>query len=155
MCIINLAHFTLTREVYIFKNPDEVHRMREAARLARRMLDFALNLAAPGVPTDYIDERTHEEIVKNGAYPSPLQYCGFPKSICTSINEVACHGIPDSRPLERGDVLKIDVSLFLKGFHGDNCGCVVVGEDLNHKNSIMQATFDSLQQSIDICGPGV
>ena len=102
--------------------PKDFPRLREAGQLARRMLDYANSLAAPGVTTDYIDAMVFKEIVRNGAYPSPLNYAGFPKSICTSVNEVICHGIPDDRPLEEGDLLSIDVSLFYNGFHGDNCG---------------------------------
>jgi methionyl aminopeptidase len=143
-------------DIYIFKDPDEIARMRDSGHLARRMLDFCLSLAAPGVTTDYIDALAHEEMVKNGAYPSPLLYSGFPKSICTSVNEVCCHGIPDSRPLQQGDMLKIDVSLYLNGFHGDNCGCVMVGEgDAKDKTGLMQTTSDALEAAIAICGPDV
>lgn len=129
--------------------------MKESGHLARRMLDFALSLAAPGVTTDYIDEKVHEEIIRHGAYPSPLLYSGFPKSICTSVNEVACHGIPDSRPLLAGDMLKIDVSLFLNGFHGDNCGCVMVGDGVVDESGLMQASSDALEKAVAQCGPGV
>jgi methionyl aminopeptidase len=142
-------------EVYLFKDPDEINRMKASGHLARRMLDYALSLAAPGVTTDYIDLKVHEEIIKHGAYPSPLLYSGFPKSICTAVNEVACHGIPDSRPLLEGDMLSIDVSLYLNGFHGDNCGCVMVGEDIIDESGLMQAAHDALEKSIAVCGPGV
>lgn len=138
----------------MFKDPDEIHRMKESGHLARRMLDYALSLAAPGVTTDYIDGKVHDEIVRHGAYPSPLLYSGFPKSICTAVNEVACHGIPDNRPLLHGDMLKIDVSLFLNGFHGDNCGCVMVGESAVDSSGLMQATHDALEKAIAVCGPG-
>ena len=102
--------------------PQDFPGLRVAGRLAREMLDYANSLAVPGVTTDYIDAMVFREIIKHGAYPSPLNYAGFPKSICTSVNEVICHGIPDDRPLEDGDLLSIDVSLFYNGFHGDNCG---------------------------------
>lgn len=103
-------------------DPKDYSKLREAGRLARKMLDFANSLVVPGVSTDHIDKLVHDEIVKHGAYPSPLNYAGFPKSICTSVNEVVCHGIPDSRVLVNGDMISIDVSVYLNGFHGDNCG---------------------------------
>ncbi|KAF8756789.1 hypothetical protein HU200_011046 [Digitaria exilis] len=73
----------------------------------------------PGITTDEIDKAVHQMIIDNGAYPSPLGYCGYPKSVCTSVNECICHGIPDSRPLEDGDIINIDVTVYLNGYHGD------------------------------------
>ena len=94
-----------------------------------------------------------------GAYPSPINYRGFPKAICTSVNEVVCHGIPDSRVIEAGDVVSIDVSLYLDGMHGDNCGTVISGDpdmSLSDSNviSLVQATQLALDESIAICKPG-
>jgi len=103
-------------------------RMRTAARLARRTLDAACDLASPGVTTDEIDTRVHDALIQAGAYPSPLNYAGFPKSLCASVNEVICHGIPDSRPLRFGDVVSFDVSCYVGGVHGDNCATVIVGD---------------------------
>jgi methionyl aminopeptidase len=122
------------------------------------MLDYACTLAVAGSTTDDIDRLTHEAIVKAGAYPSPLQYATFPKSICTSVNEIVCHGIPDDRPLQLGDMLKIDVSLFLNGFHGDNCATVMVGGEAwtrPEDKLLIEATRDALNKAIEICGPGV
>ena len=112
-------------------------RMRRAARLARTTLDLACSLAKPGVTTDEIDEVVHQAIINAGAYPSPLNYAGFPKSLCSSINEVICHGIPDTRPLQFGDIVSFDVSCYvpvhddeeIKGVHGDNCATVIVGDE--------------------------
>lgn len=104
-----------------------IQRMRDACALARDALAFAGSLVRPGVTTDEIDAQTHEFLVRHGAYPSPLRYGTFPKSICTSVNEVAVHGIPDDRPLLDGDVISIDVSCFLRGFHGDTCRTFFVG----------------------------
>ena len=106
-----------------------IPRMKNAARLARRVLDYACSLAKPGVLTDGIDTAVHQAIIDAGAYPSPLNYAGFPKSVCTSVNEVICHGIPDSRPLQRGDIVSFDVSCFVGGVHGDNCATVIVGDE--------------------------
>lgn len=103
--------------------------MRRAARLARRTLDVACAVAQqPGVTTDDVDAVVHETLIQAGAYPSPLNYVGFPKSVCSSVNEVICHGIPDTRPLELGDVVSFDVSCFLDGVHGDNCATIIVGD---------------------------
>jgi methionyl aminopeptidase len=99
--------------------------------LAKKFLNYAGSLVKPGVTTDEIDRKVHEAIVAEGAHPTPIGYPGdvkpFPKSICTSVNEVLGHGIPDSRPLEAGDVISIDVSLYYNGFHGDTCGTFYVG----------------------------
>ncbi|EFJ41280.1 hypothetical protein VOLCADRAFT_102436 [Volvox carteri f. nagariensis] len=94
-------------------------RMRASGRLAARVLEFAGSLVRPGVTTDEIDKAVHAMIIENGAYPSPLNYGKFPKSVCTSVNECVCHGIPDDRPLEAGDIVNIDVTVFLDGYHGD------------------------------------
>ena len=84
-------------------------------------------MARPGISTDEINTLVHQFIIEEGAYPSPLNYAHFPKSVCTSINEVVCHGIPDGYILKKGDVASFDVSLFYDGFHGDNCATVLVG----------------------------
>jgi methionyl aminopeptidase len=106
--------------------------MRAAAQLARQGLDLACGMAVRaheiGRTTDDIDTAVHQYIVHAGAYPSPLGYLGFPKSICSSVNEVICHGIPDQRPLQFGDVVSFDVSCYLDGVHGDNCATVIVGD---------------------------
>ncbi len=140
---------------FYFYNEYEIPHVRKSARLARKMLEYALSLAKPGVTTDYIDRMTHAEIIRHGAYPSPLNYYKFPKSICTSINEVVCHGIPDDRVLKDGDIISIDVSVYLNGFHGDNCGTVVVGDNPDPKLlKLIQTTKDAVQKAIDICKPG-
>jgi methionyl aminopeptidase len=109
-------------------------RMRAAARIAREALDLACSLASVGVTTDAIDNAVHDTLLSRGVYPSPLNYAGFPKSLCSSVNEVICHGIPDLRPLEFGDVVSFDVSCYVHfpdagiGVHGDNCATVVIGD---------------------------
>lgn len=135
---------------------EEIPKVRKAARLARKILEFSLKQAKPGVTTDFIDKLAHEEILKHGAYPSPLNYFGFPKSICTSVNEVVCHGIPDDRVLKDGDILSIDVSVYLDGFHGDNCGTIVVGDKPDPESlRLVQCTKDAVQNAINVCKPGV
>jgi methionyl aminopeptidase len=136
--------------------PESIKLMRDAARLARKTLDLACRLAAPGVTTDEIDTAVHEAIIEAGAYPSPLNYAGFPKSLCSSINEVVCHGIPDSRPLQFGDVVSFDVSCFLNGVHGDNCATLIVGDDntqdtFEQERRLVETTKESLEAAIDAC----
>eukprot|EP00607_Mallomonas_marina_P001072 CAMPEP_0182427812 /NCGR_PEP_ID=MMETSP1167-20130531/19990_1 /TAXON_ID=2988 /ORGANISM="Mallomonas Sp, Strain CCMP3275" /LENGTH=246 /DNA_ID=CAMNT_0024610329 /DNA_START=295 /DNA_END=1035 /DNA_ORIENTATION=+ len=139
--------------------------MRESAFLARRMLDFACSKVEVGITTDDIDALTHDEIVRNGAYPSPLNYAGFPKSICTSVNEVVCHGIPDNRELEKGDIVSIDISLYYNGFHGDNCATVIADDSSNFDSTstteirptikLIEGTKNALYESIAGIGPGI
>lgn len=129
--------YATTGRVPMLSHPDQVYihgeeftdRLRQAARLARRTLDLACEFAKPGITTDEIDTVVHEAIISEGAYPSPLNYAGFPKSVCSSINEVICHGIPDGRALELGDIVSFDVSCFLNGVHGDNCATILIGDE--------------------------
>lgn len=128
-------------------------RQRAAAQLARRMLDLACSVAKSNVTTDEIDTVVHEAIIANDAYPSPLNYAGFRKSLCSSINEVVCHGVPDTRPLQFGDIVSFDVSCFLGGVHGDNCATVIVGDEqetdegagVDWRGVPYRTTFDNLQ----------
>ena len=145
-------------------NKEEIVRARKAGKLARKMLDFANELASDprnGYSTEDVDRLTHEEIIKHGAYPSPINYRGFPKAVCASVNEVVCHGIPDSRVIEEGDMVSIDVSLYIDGFHGDNCGTIICGgaredrEEDQRAVALIRATEEALDKAIEICGPGV
>jgi len=115
--------------ILIFSEDEHLANMRHAAKLARRVLDHACSVAKPGITTDQVDTAVHEALLEAGAYPSPLNYVGFPKSLCSSINEVICHGIPDTRPLEFGDIVSFDVSCFVNGVHGDNCATIIVGDE--------------------------
>ncbi|KAG6499769.1 hypothetical protein ZIOFF_039561 [Zingiber officinale] len=116
--------------------------MRASGRLAAEVLEYAGTLVQPGTMTDDIDKAVHQMIIENGAYPSPLGYGGFPKSVCTSVNECICHGIPDSRPLEDGDIINIDVTVFLNGYHGDTSAtffCGNVDEDARQLVEILSS----------------
>src|SRR4051794_18180446 len=110
------------------KDADTIARMRTAGRIAGDALAEVGRHVAPGVTTDDLDRIGHEYLVAHDAYPSTLGYKGFPKSLCTSVNEVICHGIPDSRPLEDGDVVKVDITAFIGGVHGDTCATFFAGE---------------------------
>jgi methionyl aminopeptidase len=103
------------------RDPGLIERIRVAARIAAQALEVTGAAVRPGITTDEIDRIGHEFMLDHGAYPSTLGYRGFPKSLCTSVNEVVCHGIPDDRPLQDGDIVKIDITAYKDGAHGDNC----------------------------------
>eukprot|EP01031_Cornospumella_fuschlensis_P026989 gene26989-32605_t len=133
----------------------EIPKIRKSARLARKILEYALKLAVPGMSLDRLDQLAQKAMVDHLCYPSPLNYYGFPKAICTSVNDVACHGIPDDYVLKDGDIIKIDVSLYHDGYHGDNCGTVVVGENPDPKLiRLIDVTKEAVQKAIAVCAPG-
>ncbi|KAJ0041552.1 hypothetical protein Pint_28075 [Pistacia integerrima] len=129
--------------------------MRASGRLAAQVLEYAGTLVQPGVKTDEIDEAVHQMIVDNGAYPSPLGYGGFPKSVCTSVNECICHGIPDSRELEDGDIINIDVTVYLNGYHGDTSATFFCGDVDDEARNLVKVTKECLDKAISVCAPGV
>ncbi|KAI0311781.1 methionyl aminopeptidase [Amylostereum chailletii] len=133
---------------------EEERRVREAARLAREVLAFAGGLVKVGITTEEIDRKVHERIVGAGAYPSPLQYAGFPKSCCTSVNNVVVHGIPDERPLEDGDIVNIDITVYLGGFHGDTSRTFLVGDVDAPGRALVAATRAALAAGLAVCRPG-
>lgn len=109
---------------------------------------------APGVTTEEIDRVVHEFIISNGCYPSPLNYYNFPRSCCTSVNECICHGIPDTRPLEEGDIMNLDISVYKDGYHADLNETYCVGQVSESSRALVEATYDSLMKSIAMCKPG-
>ncbi|EPT05994.1 hypothetical protein FOMPIDRAFT_1026862 [Fomitopsis schrenkii] len=133
---------------------EEQEKMRTACRLAREVLDIAASHVRPGVTTDEIDEIVHNETIKRDSYPSPLNYRGYPKSVCTSINESICHGIPDQRKLQEGDIINIDVSLYYDGFHADLNETYPVGRVDDDCKKLMRVTREALDEAIKICKPG-
>ncbi|KAL3784712.1 hypothetical protein HJC23_007721 [Cyclotella cryptica] len=140
------------------KSPEEIVKMRAAGKAAREVLDMAGGMVQPGVTTDEIDKAVHAACIERGAYPSPLNYRKFPKSCCTSVNEVICHGIPDERPLEEGDIVNVDITVYLDGYHGDCSEMFVVGgkEALDDDGrKLIQTTYDSWIQAMEIVRPGV
>jgi methionyl aminopeptidase len=136
------------------KSPDELARQRRACQAAARALRVAGEAVAVGVTTDALDEIAHAEIIRLGGYPSPLGYRGFPKSLCTSVNEVICHGIPDSRPLEDGDIVNLDVTVFLDGMHGDCSGTWLVGEVDDGGRKLVRVARECLERGISAVHPG-
>jgi len=128
--------------------------MRESGRIAADAMHAAAGAIAPGVTTDTLDAVAHEYMLDHGAYPSTLGYRGFPKSLCTSVNEVICHGIPDTRPLEDGDLVKIDVTAFKNGVHGDNCGTFFCGDVDEESRLLTERTQEALNRAIKAVRPG-
>lgn len=137
------------------KTPEQIEKMRVAGRLAREVLDIAGRAVEPGILTDEIDELVHKETLKRNAYPSPLYYNKFPKSCCTSINEVVCHGIPDDTALVEGDIVNIDITVYYDGFHGDCSEMFLVGDVDGTGRRLVQTTYECLEKAMAICGPGV
>jgi methionyl aminopeptidase len=128
--------------------------MRVAGRLAAQALDAVEAAIAPGVTTDELDRVGHEFLVANGAYPSTLGYRGYPKSLCSSVNEVICHGIPDDRPLEDGDIVNIDVTAYIHGVHGDTDATYLVGDVDEESRLLVERTRESLARAIKAVRPG-
>ena len=140
------------------KSPPVVERMRRAGREAADVLAAVAAAVASGVTTDELDALCHRLVVERGAYPSPLNYEGsvapFPKSLCTSVNEVICHGIPDDRALVDGDIVSLDVTLFLEGVHGDTCVTVPVGTVDAVSRRLVRVTRECLARAIEAVVPG-
>jgi methionyl aminopeptidase len=137
-----------------------IGRIRAAGRLAAQSLAEVLRNVVPGVTTDELDRIGHDFLIDHGAYPSTLGYPGsagrppFPKSLCTSLNEVICHGVPDSTVIQEGDLVKVDITAFKDGVHGDNCGSVVAGDGSPEARALIEATREALSRGIAAVKPG-
>lgn len=136
------------------QTPDVIARVREASRIAAIALQAAGEATRPGVTTDEIDAIVHDVLVEHGAYPSTLGYLGYPKSCCTSLNEVICHGIPDSTVMEEGDILNVDVTAYLDGVHGDTNATFPVGEVDPHVVELVERTEEAMWRGIRAARPG-
>lgn len=133
---------------------ETIEKMRLAGRIAAQAMREASTVIAPGVTTDEIDRVAHEFLLAHDAYPSTLGYRGFPKSCCTSVNEVICHGIPDERPLEDGDIVNIDLTAFVDGVHGDNCATYLCGDVSDEARLLVERTEEALRRAITAVKPG-
>ncbi|XP_045780597.1 methionine aminopeptidase 1D, mitochondrial isoform X2 [Maniola jurtina] len=152
--------YVTNKLVFVTKKPeikdeDQIKGMRCSCTLASNILKKIHPFIQPGVTTDEIDELVHTLSIEAGAYPSPLHYKGFPKSVCTSVNNVAVHGIPDLRPLKNGDIVNVDITVFLNGYHGDCSKTFLVGDVDDQGLHLVHATEECLMQAISICGPDV
>jgi methionyl aminopeptidase len=136
------------------KDAETIEKMRIAGRIAAQAMAAAAAVIAPGVTTDELDRVGHEFLLDHGAYPSTLGYKGFPKSLCTSVNEVICHGIPDDRELVDGDIVNIDITAFIGGVHGDTDATYLVGDVDEESRLLVERTHEALTRAIKAVRPG-
>ena len=128
--------------------------MRKAGRLTAEALDMLSEFVKPGVSTDKLDRLAFDFAMDHKAYPAPLGYRGYRKSVCTSINHVVCHGIPDAKPLREGDIVNVDVTLIVDGWHGDSSRMYCVGEAPRRAERLIEVTYEALMRGIDAVKPG-
>jgi methionyl aminopeptidase len=136
------------------KDAETIARMRVAGRIAAQAMGAVAEHIAPGITTDELDRIGHEFLCDHGAYPSTLGYRGFPKSLCTSVNEVVCHGIPDSTVLNDGDIVNIDITAYLGGVHGDTDATYLVGQVDEQSRALVERTREALERAIKAVRPG-
>ena len=134
--------------------PEAVERIRAAGRIAAQAVELVGEAIAPGVTTNELDVIAHDFIVSQGAYPSTVGYRGFPKAVCTSINEVICHGIPDDTVLENGDIVNIDITAFRDGVHGDLSKTFIVGTASKEATDLVERTREAMNRGIKAVAPG-
>ncbi|MFG3442790.1 type I methionyl aminopeptidase [Nonomuraea sp. NPDC047897] len=136
------------------KTPETIERMRVAGRIAGQALEEVGRHVRPGVTTDELDRIGHEFLLDHGAYPSTLGYKGYPKSLCTSINEVICHGIPDDTVLRDGDIVNVDITAYIGGVHGDTDATFLVGEVDEESRLLVERTREAMMRAIRAVAPG-
>jgi methionyl aminopeptidase len=136
------------------KTPEQIEKIRHSGKIAAQAIEIVGQNAKPGITTDELDKIAHHFLIENGAYPSTLGYRGYPKSICSSLNEVICHGIPDDTVLEDGDILNIDITAYIDGFHGDSNQTFLVGEVKPEVAELVERTREALARGIAVVAPG-
>ncbi|WP_049575455.1 type I methionyl aminopeptidase [Nonomuraea sp. SBT364] len=136
------------------KTPEMIERMRVAGRIAGQALEEVGRHVRPGVTTDELDRIGHDFLVAHDAYPSTLGYKGYPKSLCTSINEVICHGIPDDTVLRDGDIVNVDITAYIGGVHGDTDATFLVGEVDEESRLLVERTREAMMRAIKAVAPG-
>lgn len=152
-----IAKEYLKKHRIVIKTEEQIEGIRASCRLAARILAETCAKAKEGATTEELNDFAHRLHLEEGAVPAPLDYGypPFPKSICTSLNEVICHGIPNDKPLKNGDILNIDVTTILDGYFGDCSRMVMIGEVDSEKKRVTEVSFQCLQRAIDILKPGV
>ena len=136
------------------KSPEIIERIRHAGQMAADILRLAGEYVKPGMTTDDIDVFVHDLTVERGAYPSPLNYHRYPKSVCTSLNEVICHGIPDSTIIEDGDIINLDVTCYVDGVHGDTNATFMIGDVSTEDRLLVKVTEECMWRGIEAVVPG-
>jgi len=137
-----------------YKTPQEIEQMKSSCSLAASVLTYIEPFVKEGITCNELDRLCHDFIIKNKAVPSPLNYKGYPKSICTSVNETVCHGIPTDYVLKSGDIINLDITTFFEGYHGDTSKTFLVGKTSRAARDLVQATYDSLWVGIKTVKPG-
>lgn len=138
------------------KSNREIEKMREAGKLAAQVLDFIEPYVEPGISTGKLDKLCHDFITENNATPAPLNYHGFPKSVCASVNDVVCHGIPSfEEVLKEGDIVNIDITVIVDGYHGDTSRTFLVGETSPETQELVKRTEEAMYKGIEAVKPGV
>lgn len=138
----------------IIQSPDVVDAMREASRIAADALQAAGKACVPGATTDEVDKVVHDYLIAHGAYPSTLGYRGFPKSCCVSLNEIVCHGIPDTQVIEEGDIVNVDVTAYKNGVHGDTNATFYAGDVSEEHRLLVERTYTAMMRGIKAIKPG-
>ena len=136
------------------RTQDEIEKIRAAGKIAAQAIELVGSHVKPGVTTDELDRIGHDFLVLNGAYPSTLGYRNYPKSLCSSVNEVICHGIPDDTVLEEGDIVNIDITAFKDGFHGDSNQTFTVGDVREEVRLLVERTHEAMMRGIEAAQPG-
>ncbi len=142
------------KPIITIHNDEDFSGMRKAGKLAATVLDYITPLVKQGISTDELDKLCHDYIVSQGAIPAPLNYKGFPKSICTSINHVVCHGIPGPKRLQNGDIINIDVTVILDGWYGDTSRMFSIGKIPLRAQKLIETTYEAMMRGIEIVKPG-
>ncbi|HQI13124.1 MAG TPA: type I methionyl aminopeptidase [Candidatus Woesebacteria bacterium] len=139
----------------LIKSPQQIKGIRASSKLAAKVLDYTASFVKVGVSTEFLNQKAHEYIIKHGATPAPLNYNGFPKSICTSVNNVVCHGIPNSKQLlNNGDIINLDITTILNGYYGDTSATYAVGQVDKKTQQLIDITRNSMYLAIKSVKPG-
>lgn len=138
----------------IIKTPEQIRGIREAGRITAQLLDLVAERIRPGITTNQINEWVHQGTLERGGIPAPLNYKGFPKSVCTSVNDVICHGIPEDRVLQEGDIINVDVTTKLNGYYGDASRMFCIGEVTKEARTLVDITQECLNLGIEQVRPG-
>ena len=144
-----------SKDDIVLHSADSFVHMRKAGKLAAEVLDYISGFVKIGVSTNELNSLCHDMIISRGAIPAPLNYRGFPKSICTSVNHVVCHGIPGDKILSNGDIINIDVTVILDGWHGDTSRMFFVGEPTIKAKRLVKCTYDCMMMAIEKIKPGL
>ena len=144
----------LRKKIPLYTRPEQIEGLRAASRFNAQLMDFLRPHVQPGTTTEALDRLAHEYTLDHGHTPACLGYHGYPKTICTSVNEVVCHGIPNERPLADGDIVNVDITTIVDGWYGDQSETYMIGDVSKAARELVQTTYDALFVGIRACKPG-